>query len=239
MPVIDDIKENTSKLKGKSFKYKLEYFIQYYGVTALVIIACGIFIFSIIKTVVTAKDTAFEAIMINASNAPSEEDFANRLEIDLENYEVFFDYSYYMDTDPNSYSETSYTNAQKIMAVIASGSADVILGDPLVLKDYFHGGIFADLRDYLSKETYDKFKDKMIWYQPLNEDTGEPEGYEIPVAIEIADAPRLIENNCFIACDSVYFGIVTNTKNPDWAEEFLKYIYEQVDFYGQIKAVAF
>ena len=96
MPVIDDIRESQSKLKGKGFKYKFQYFWEYYRVATFITIGALILVGSIIKTVVTAKDPAFEAIMINAIGKPSEEVFATELQIDTKKFEVNFDSSYMM-----------------------------------------------------------------------------------------------------------------------------------------------
>lgn len=226
MPLIDDIKENTAKMKGRSFKDKVQYFIQYYGVTTIVIIAVGFFLFSIIKTMVTAKDTAFQAIMINAYQIPSEEEFAEYAGIDLEEYDVMFDNSYMLYTDPNTYNETAYTTAQKLMAVVASGTADVMLGDKENIESYMSSGFFGDLRDFLDEKTIESFGNKVIMYQPLDEDTGEPVGEEIPVVIEVTGAPGLDKNNCFTQ-DHVYFAIIVNSSHPDYCKSFLDFIYEK------------
>lgn len=226
MPLIDDIKENTAKLKGKSLKYKLQYFFQYYGIATLVILAVCFFLFSLIKTMVTAKDTAFQAIMVNAFEVPDEEAFADYLGIDKEEYEVIFDNSYQMSLNTDTYNETSYTTAQKLMAVVASGTADVMLGDSETISGYMNSGFFGDLRDFYNADTLDGLGDKVIWYQPVDEETGEPVGSEVPVAIEVTDAPLFTKNNCFLH-EHVYMTVIINSKHHDYCQKFLDYIYNK------------
>lgn len=225
MPVIDDIRESQGKLKGKGFKYKFSYFWDYYRIPTLIVILVGIFLFSIIKTVVTAKDTEFEAIFMNAVNIPSEEDFAAKVGIDLDKYDVLFDNSYMMSTNVEVYDETTYTNAQKLMAVIASGMADVMLGDPAIIENYADAQIYADLRDYYSEEFLNSLGDKVIYHTPVDSETGEAIGAEIPYAINVGDSTKLSESLCYYT-DDVYLTIIVNTKHPDYVRAFYEYLYE-------------
>lgn len=223
MPVIDDIKENHEKLKGKGFKYGFSYFWEYYKIPTLAVILVGIFLFSLIKTVVTSKDIAFEAILMNAAVAPDETAFAEQIGIDPKKEQVFFDSSYIMNVDPNSYSETTYVNSQKLMAVIASGSADVMLADPLMAGSYFNADIFGDLRDFFTVDELEALGDKVIWNAPVDPDTGETLRESFPVALNVNDAVKLKE--CYFTED-VYFMVIVNTTHPDYVKAFYNYIYE-------------
>lgn len=227
MPVIDDIKENNQKMKGKGLKANLQYFWDYYKIPTLAVIVVGLILFSLIKTTVTAKDNAFTAIMINAYEAPDAESFAEYIEIDTEEAEVFFDTGYQMSSNPEGVDQSTYVNSQKIMAVISASAADVMVGDPAVIQNYMKGEIFADLRDYFDEETFKKLdsEGKVIYYQPVDEETGEPVGDELPLAIEVGDAPSLINAPSFFY-DSVYFSVIVNTPHPDYCKAFYEWIYK-------------
>lgn len=226
MPVIDDIKDSHSHLKGKGFKYKFSYFWEYYRIPTLIGALVLIFFISIIKTIVSSKDMAFQAIMINATEKPDENAFAEYVGIDTEEYEVFFDNGYYMSADPEAVDQGTYTNAQKIMAVVSAASADIAIGDPALIQNYINNNLFGDLRDYIDQDTLDSFGDKVIWYQPTDDETGEPIGDEMPVAIDVADAKKLVDSGSFYF-DSVYFAIIVNTKHPEYCAKYLEWIYEQ------------
>jgi len=225
MPVIDDIKESHSKVKGKGFKYGFGYFWEYYRIPTLAVILITIFLVSIIKTMVTAKDTAFEAIFMNAAAVPDETAFAEIIQIDQKKEQVYFDNSYVMNVDPDSYSETTYVNSQKLMAVIASGAADVMLADPQMAASYFNAEIFGDLRNIFSEEFLNSLGDRVIWHTPIDSDTGEAVSDSIPIAINVNDAKKLIENSCYYTED-VYFMVIVNTSHPDYVRAFYDYIYE-------------
>lgn len=224
MPVIDDIRENNSKMKGKGIKAQFQYFWDYYKIPTLIVALVAIFAVSIIKTMVTAKDCAFEAIIINAADAPSEEEFAEFAEIDTEEFDVIFDSGYFISSDPESIDQNTYVNSQKIMAVVSAAAADVMFGDPAVITNYMGADFFADIRDYLTDAEFAEFEanSKIIRYQPVDEDTGAPIGDEFPIAINIGDSPRL--EACLLG-DDVYLTILVNTKQPENVKKFIDWLY--------------
>lgn len=224
MPVRDDIKNNKEKLEGKSFKYKASYYWEYYRIPALVVILVGIFLFSLIKTIVTAKDIAFEAVFINTAATPDETEFADILEIDQDEYEVYFDNSFTISLDTETYSETNYTMIQKLMALVASESVDVMIGDPDVMSAYAESEFYADLRDYFDEDTLNALGDKVHWYTPKDSETGEVTGDAYPILIDVTDAPKL--EGC-LSTESAYFGIVVNNKHNDEVTMFYDYLYSE------------
>lgn len=227
MPVIDDIRENNQKMKGKGLKANFQYFWDYYKIPTLAVIVIGIMLFSIIKTTVTAKDPAFTAMMINAFEEPDSASFAEYIGIDTEEYEVFFDTGYHMVADIDKGDQTTYVNAQKIMAVISTGTADVMVGDPAIIAHYMQSDIFADLRDILDEETFKKLdaEGKIIYGQLLDDETEELSDPLLPLAIEVADAPALTSAPSFLS-DSVYLSFIVNTSHPDYCKAFYEWIYK-------------
>lgn len=223
MPVIDDIREQNKLAKGKGFKYALQYFWDYYKIHVAVVIVAIIIIISIVKSFVTYREPVFEAIIVNAANAPSEEEFAEYLGLDAEKERVYLDYSYYMTTVNDSFSESTYASAQKIMAVIASKSADIMLCKSDIFDTYKNSGIYGDLREYFSEEFLDSLGDKVIWYAIIDEDTNEADE-PLPVAINVVDAPQLTDNACFKG-NEVYFMIIANTQHPEYSTAFYSFLY--------------
>lgn len=224
MPVIDDIRENNSKMKGKGIKAQFQYFWDYYKIPTLIVVLVVIFAVSIIKTMVNSKESAFEAIIINAADSPSEEEFAEFAEIDTEEFNVIFDSGYYISSDPEKVDQNTFVNSQKIMAVVSAASADVMLGDSAVISNYMNADFFADMRNYLTEDEFAKFESdsKVIWYQPVDEETGAPVGEEFPIALNVTDSARL--ESLFYSND-VYLTILVNTKQPENVKKFIDWLY--------------
>lgn len=224
MPVIDDIREQNKKIKGKGFKYAFSYLWEYYRIHALVIVLAILAIFFIVKTIVTSRDTGFGAIIVNAINAPSEEEFAEYIKLDTSKYCVSFDSTYKLATDLTSYDQNTYVNVQKIMAVVASKTGDVMLCDEFTYTRYISTGLYADLRDYFDEEMLNALGDKVIWGAETDTETGETIGEEYPMLINVSDAPKL--ENCYSGY-TPYFAIIVNTEHHDYCIDFYNFIYNR------------
>ena len=222
MPVIDDVREQHAKLKNKGFKYRLSYFWEYYKIHTIAVILGGIFLFSIIKSVIFSKSTVFEAVMINAAGIPNETAFSEVLEINQKKETVLFDNGFYMTADFEHYDQQTYANQQKLMAVIAARTADVMLAPEDVSKNYWDSGVLGDLRNYFDEETLEAVKDKLIWHEPTDPDTGEKQP-SIPIAVDVSDAPGL--KGCYGSDTKVCFGAIINTKHTDWVQRFYNFLY--------------
>lgn len=221
MPVIDEIREQRELVKNKDFKYKLKYFKDYYAVPTLAAIIGLIVLGSIIYTFVSAKDTRFEALMINASGAPDAAAFGQILELNEKKEEVVFDYNYYLNPDPENVDNVTYTNSQKIMAVIASKSADVMIAPESIITRYLNGSVFLDLREVFSEQELAEMGDAVIWYAITDPETGEK--YDpLPLVIDITKAPGL--DGCFITDEPVWMGAIINSKHIEDIPKFYEYI---------------
>ena len=68
MPVIDDIRDSQKMLKGKGFKYKFQYFWEYYRVPTIIILAVIAIVVSIITTMIRNKPASFSVAFIKVSS---------------------------------------------------------------------------------------------------------------------------------------------------------------------------
>lgn len=228
MPLIDDVRESHSKLEGKSFKYKFQYFVEYYKwhvLGAIVIIA---FLFSLIKAFVTHKDFAFQALFINSIQGFEITDFAEGLDIDLDEYEAIIDDGNKLivggdAADP----QNNYATAQKIMAMVSAKDVDVIVAPEDIITYYSGTEMFGDLRDYFSEDVLNSLGDKVIWYDV--EIPGEGDEViikHLPIAIDVTDAKKLNDNMCFYSEYPILYTIIVNSKNPQYGVDFYTYINE-------------
>ncbi|MDR2889365.1 MAG: hypothetical protein LBV33_05940 [Lachnospiraceae bacterium] len=152
--VNSEIKEAQKKaLKEMTPKQKLAYFWEYYKVHTLVSIGAVILITWIAHDFITARESAFYAIMLNSYNLNGEaigNDFSEYIELDTEEYLCYIDTTSVL--DPNDYTEYNMATSQKIMALAQTGDLDTIISDGNIFGQYAGGGFFGDLRTFFSEE---------------------------------------------------------------------------------------
>lgn len=228
MPLRDDVKESHEKLEGKPFKYKVQYFIEYYKwhtIGAIVIIA---FVFSLIKTFVTHKDYAFQALFINSIQGFEITDFARQQGIDTDKYQVLIDDSNKLTVGGNAADpQSNYATAQKIVAMVSARDVDVMIAPQDVISYYSNLEMYGDLRDYFSEDFLNSLGDKVIWYDleiPGDGDTVISK--HLPIAIDVTDAKKLNDNICFYSEYPILYTIIVNSKAPEYGVQFYTYINE-------------
>ena len=138
MPVMDEFREEREAIKQKSLKERFQYFLDYYKwhvIGGVVLIACAI---SLVHSVATRKEWAFYGAFVNAYQTPQydafREDFADRADIDLKEYDVLFDTNMYI-TD-NAFDQGNVDATERLAVYIAAGDVDVMASGPLVINRY-------------------------------------------------------------------------------------------------------
>ena len=135
MAVMDEFKEEREALKRGTPKQKLAYFWYYYKWHVIIsVIIIGMLV-SFIYQFVNRKDTAFNAVLLNASlldQMSSEQpdfltDFAEKEGIDLNTSDITFDTSIRIVED--SMDEVSVTSTQKLMVYVAANELDSMITD--------------------------------------------------------------------------------------------------------------
>ncbi|MCR5278740.1 MAG: hypothetical protein K6E19_04785 [Lachnospiraceae bacterium] len=232
MPVIDEIREQHEIVKKKGLKYRLQYFWDYYRTATLFTIIGLIFAGSIIHTFVTAKDTRFEVLMINSFSSPSQEAFGKLLEINEKKEEVTFDYNFYINPDPEAMDNATYANSQKLMAVIASKSADVMIAPETLFTRYVNGGVMGDLRNFFSESELEALGDKVLWLEIYDADNDETLP-AAPLAIDVTDAPGLKDNACYPQDEKILMGPIINSKHPEDFKTFYNFLYSSESSSGE------
>lgn len=257
MAVMDEFKEERAALKNGTPKEKLSYFWDYYKWYVIGTICAIALIGSFIHQIVTRKDTAFYAVMLNASTMhPFEADdpyaleYAEYADIDLNEYDLFFDTSLHITED--GMDENSYTSIQKLAVYTAAGDLDVMVTDTDSFKKYANSYTFHDLREFLSQEQIEKYEPYFYYvdqkivdeielansklddtYIPVYADPTKPEEMEnpIPVGIYLDNNTKLRENYYFRgeegAAEHVVMGIYCNTARTENVMKFLDYVMEE------------
>ena len=165
-----EIKNEKKKLSRMTFGQKAEYIFEYYKFPIIVTVVVIVLVVSILKTLINNKPLGFYAMFLNGSGQEMsigadelEKRFAEYAEIDGGKEKVVIDTTASFNPNVNS----QYTMAQnaKITALFASHDLDAMVIDPGVFTYYALSGAFEDLRDVLSEEEFQRYKEEnKIYY---------------------------------------------------------------------------
>lgn len=225
MPVIDDIRDSQKMLKGKGFKYKFQYFWEYYRMPTIIILAVIAIVVSVITTMIRNKPASFSVAFINAVAMPDSAAFAAAAGIDETQGIVAFDGGYIISTDPENITETTYTSAQKLMASVAAATLDTMICTGDLAHGYLNSQMYADLREIYSDAELEALGDKVLWGTPTDPETGEVFGPEMPYAICIGSAPAITSVPCYFDED-VCVAVIANAPHKDRVKAFVDFLFE-------------
>ncbi len=165
MSVVEEIREQQRKaLSTMSFKEKLAYFWDYYKIHTLVAVALIIVAVTVIYQLVTSKDYAFYATMINTGTLQYEDttssrwaqEFMEYAEIDPNEYQVYIDASIALsDTTDLQYMAA---NQQKLVAMMQAGEISAQIAETETFEQYAQFECFFDLEEIMSAEQIEKYR---------------------------------------------------------------------------------
>ena len=252
MPVMDEFKEEREALKHGTLKQKWQYFLDYYKWFVIVGVLILIFAGSFLYQLITRKERAIFAALVNAYELEPAvaypETFAEYAGIDLEEYDVFFDSSMYLDSSNlAAVDENTMATTQKLMVYIAAREIDILVASESTINSYAYNETFHDLRTILSAEQIKKYEPYFYYMDQAVADarneadvTGEdyvsvpdypsprnPEAMEnpIPVGIYLDAAEGLLENYYF-SDDAVILSVPANTPHSENAVKFIDFIFQ-------------
>lgn len=251
MPVMDEFKESREKIKNGSLKEKAKYFYDYYKfhviIAVFVIIISAIFI----RDITGRKENAFYAVMLNSILRDAEyidafhDNFAEYCGVDTDKYEVMIDNS--INFSDNPVDELTMSASQRLIALAASGTIDVMVGDSTIFPDQANQGMLCDLREILSEEQIAKYEPYFYYvdeayiasidaamdsYEPNlvlpdPPDPTRPEEMEqpVPVGIFVTDSRTLKDAYPFVG-NYAAVGVAVNAPHPDVSRDFIDFIFE-------------
>ena len=172
MAMRDEVNEQKSKLKGKTWKEKLGYFWDYYKIhtfiTLLVIVVAGVFI----HDAITAKDYGFSATLLNSYASDNQEalenEFAAYSNIDLDIYDCYIDTGSTLSYE--TMSEMDLAISQRLIAMAQTEAIDVVISDFEPFSNFSKGMMFVDLREELSKDEFAKYEPYFYYIDGALED---------------------------------------------------------------------
>ncbi|MBR1930112.1 MAG: hypothetical protein IJ833_01365 [Lachnospiraceae bacterium] len=246
MPVMDEFQEEREALKQASIWEKIKYFVYYYKWHTVAAIAVLIIGFTWIRDVVTSKDAAFYAAIVNGAALNNAEEFNLAFTaysgIDNQKYDVIFDTS--MQLVSGSGDQMSVASSQKLVAYSSIGELDILCANQSLFTDYANSTFFYDLREILTPEQMEQCKPYLYYVdRPVVEAMEEAEPtFDNPTPIEVPDPskPELMEDPIpvglfandlktltdyyYLGPEDAALGIPINTKNLDNAIKFLTFI---------------
>lgn len=254
MPVMDDIKQETSKMKDKSFKEKLSYFWGYYKFHTLAVVALLIMVIWFVHDLVSQKENAFYALLVNAGGYHMAEDagneFAENAGIDLKQYDIKIDTSVIY--DPGDFSQDSYYGAMKLSALLAAGEVDAFVSTEDTFSNYALTDSFFHLDEVLTDEQLAVYEGNLYYIDQDEIDAKETEEVTIsetaetmeavpvdtvdhrdpsqmgnPVAVGIylnVEDIPFFMNNNCYLSGEVVYGFMCNGSHTDQAVNFLSYL---------------
>ena len=164
----EEEKARWKEIKDKPFKYKFDYFMDYYKWHVIGAIVAILVIVAVIRTIVSYRDYALCVIMVNTEAITTDElaiDWASDLEellnVDTGKEQVYIDSSIMIGngTNPN----IEYAAMQKLTAYLTSATIDVFIADSYVFEQYCQNRNLYDLRDIFTEEELESMSD-IIYY---------------------------------------------------------------------------
>lgn len=243
MPLMDEFKEERDEIKQRSFKERMAYFWDYYK-WHVIGTAVGILVVaSLLNSFLNRKEMAYYSAFVNMAQTIYSEDyksaFAEKAGLNSKKQAVYFDSD--LRIDYTKMDEMTSSSIQKIMVYVAAGDMDSMVGDLETTNRYAYNGVFADLRDFLTEEEFQKYEpyffyaDKKLIEAAAGEVSldfqfpatpSDPSGMEepIPVAIKLDQCPKLRE--CYVMAPDQYLAIMAGNKHPGLNHVFLNYLFE-------------
>ncbi|MGN1023650.1 MAG: hypothetical protein ACI4OJ_09135 [Lachnospiraceae bacterium] len=172
MAMRDEVRRERAKLKGKGVKAHLAYFWDYYRLPTFLIAIGAALVIGLIVTQVTAKETAFDAVLINADSTvdtttavnAAGQTFADYAGIDTDKYDWMIDNSQSLSQDRMS-SQYDYATIMKLAAQMAAKQIDVLVANPSNFSYYALNSSFLDLREVCSEDQLKEWEDAgLLWY---------------------------------------------------------------------------
>jgi hypothetical protein len=163
----DEIREERKKLKGAPFKKKVSYFLHYYFIWTVLVVAVVIAIVLLTRAFLNRKTNAFTAVFLN-----SEEKDANQgptLEKRLEKKwslssreAVELDFTSTLHSGKNR-DESDMGTITMLAADVREKSLDALVCDPQNFNDFASQSMFLDLRKVLSEEELGKLQGRICY----------------------------------------------------------------------------
>ena len=197
MPVIDEVKEQHKKIKEQNFKTKLLYFLDYYKMHTIIVLAAIVTLCIFIIHVATEpKAPVIHALMLNGTPAEDTAELMheflteNGYNADDESAYLEYGLSYTIGSTDND----TVSTMQKFLIMAQSGTLDFLIANDTIIEYYSDQMLFYDLRDVLPSDMLQAYdKAGLLVYAQMD-----PASSELaPVGIKGEAFPKLIATHAY------------------------------------------
>ena len=249
MTIRETIRKQQEAVKNRTFKEKLNYYWDYYGMKAVCISLASVVLIAFAVNILTQKDSGYLGIFFGATPQASADsylaDFAQAAGIDPEVYELNVQSS--LDIRMNDkITEETYQAMQSFATMVAANMVDNIAADVDLFLYYSYLGYTVDLRTVLTEAQltelapYLHYVDGKLLEEQENSEEGltfeygqcpdskKPEEMTdpIPVGIDLKAATQAFHNSYTFTCKVPVFGICITSERPDAALAYLQYAFD-------------
>ncbi len=259
MAVMDEFQKERDTVKNMNWREKLDYFVYYHKVaimvTALIVIIAGVAIVDEIKSKEIAMNIALIDCIERDFQATEEVDYtvtlSEKLGIDSKTHTVNLNDSFVLSAANPEYAadESVYQLPEVLFTQLAAGALDGFISQESTFNGWVMNDGFLDLREEMSPEQYEYYKDSFYWidYDLLsnyeldfdegayvyNENHRSPEGMKdpMPVGVYITPCEEFRDHYTFLYDQEVVFALTYSTNNEkeayngtEKALEFLDYL---------------
>lgn len=216
-------REEPKKFRELTWKQKLTYIWDYHRwpilVITLVLVISGI---SLPQFIENHKEAALYAVFVNTQIVDQDsttlmDDFVREENIDMDGKRIVLDTSLIINRDRGD--TTSMQCNQKLLALYAANSLDVLLCDEENFQFYAANNCFYNLKDILPEEIFKKYEPYMLSCD--TDDSDKPVYY----GISVKTSKVLADEKAYIV-DPI-FTISKNVNQPENAIKFLEFLLKE------------
>lgn len=238
--MIDEIKEQTIKLKDMDNKQRFDYIMEYYKWYILGFIAAVACLISLTTEIIkNTRPVYLFAEFINCNlafddSSTIKEDFINKYNIDINKTPVTFDYNTTIKSDSFDAS-ANYSTQVRVLAEYSAKELDIVCAPESLLTNEINAGAYGNLEEILPDGMLDELIDKgyELWEYTEEGDEGRGEPSKTYYGGFYIDNCKYMNEQgiagVYSATDSNDRPVLTiscTTQNPEHCIEFIKMIIE-------------
>ncbi len=222
MPVMDEFREEREAIRHAPFQKKLEYFKDYYLLATVVIVFAAAVGGAYLYSVLTAKQTALYAVLINFIELEhSTEEIAEvftEAELNPKKETVVIDHSSYISADSNeiNFLKYGYEDEQRLFSMVMTGDIDLFISGQDVVERYAEQEWFDDLTGILTEDILQRFEaeDRLFTFRGK------------PIGIRVDDSSVMKRSYYYNGKkgETVYACIPANSTHHETAMKFVQFL---------------
>lgn len=216
----ENFKTEIEKLKKMSFKDKMWYIKEYYGIQIFLTLLVLALTSSLIFNMFFKKEPIFNVVFLNK---PMNNESYEKIYNEFHNYANFEETKDHWELKPTVsviLKDNEIVNGMeylaKINAMIATQTLDTLITEEYFINHFCRQDILIDLESILPTDLLDKVKQNLVYKMGID-------GVERAYAIDVSNAP-IIKDSVYVA-GPVYFSILANSRHIDTSIKFLRYLY--------------